>query len=464
MEVHRSPFEGSGFVISSITRLRPRVGSFEIALEAYRSARFGACLSEIHGLSTFSARLLRARAHLRGGDPASALATLDVDEWGDARDRAERAMLRGVSQSRIGRSDSARDSFTEACVFAITAADTTLEAEIDYYRALASFGEGALGAARGFCGRSAATPWCDASADLRATVPRAHVLSRTQELLGLAEAAEGNYSGWLRLAREALRTLDACAVPDVYAEAHALKNLAVIARDFDVEDVARELARRVPNLAWTPEIARVEFASAETLGWCSALRGDVVEALRLFRRAAAAGTSEPEAILIGVDRAVVARAYGHAPMFAEELEEALALAGRYDWTSAPDDYVTILLPLAQATATLASARARDVLDLYVRVRRVVERTFVARLEPRVRAEEGYTRGLVLRAEGRLAESIGCLREAFDLWKRIGYEWRAARAALELAELDAGDVYRTTVRCELDRRPNSIFSTRARLIA
>jgi len=39
-----------------------------------------------------------------------------------------------------------------------------------------------------------------------------------------------------------------------------------------------------------------------------------------------------------------------------------------------------------------------------------------------------------------------------------------RAALELAELNAGDVFRLAVRRELKRRPDSLFSSRARLVA
>ena len=82
----------------------------------------------------------------------------------------------------------------------------------------------------------------------------------------------------------------------------------------------------------------------------------------------------------------------------------------------------------------------------------------------MRAEEAYTAGLLLRAEGNLDASTDSLANAFETWKSIGYEWRASRAALELAELDAGDVFRFAVRRELNTRPDSIFAERARLVA
>ena len=79
-------------------------------------------------------------------------------------------------------------------------------------------------------------------------------------------------------------------------------------------------------------------------------------------------------------------------------------------------------------------------------------------------KEAYAHGVVLRAEGRLAASVERLSAAFATWDRIGYEWRAGRAALELAELDAGEVFRLAVHRELRRRPQSVFSERARLVA
>jgi hypothetical protein len=90
--------------------------------------------------------------------------------------------------------------------------------------------------------------------------------------------------------------------------------------------------------------------------------------------------------------------------------------------------------------------------------------FAARFEVRVRAEEAYTHGLVLRAERREAAAIERFRSAFEMWRGIGYDWRAARAALELAELDAGDAFRAALRRELVVRPASLFASRALLVA
>ena len=151
-------------------------------------------------------------------------------------------------------------------------------------------------------------------------------------------------------------------------------------------------------------------------------------------------------------------------MVAEEIEHAVEIANGFDWGRASGDSRDALLFLAQAAASIAPIDAREMVNRYIAIRKSIDITFAARLEPRARAEEAYTQGLVLRAEGRITASKERLEVAFETWTSIGYEWRAARAALELAELDAGEVFRVAVRQELFKRPASIFSGRARLIA
>jgi hypothetical protein len=123
-----------------------------------------------------------------------------------------------------------------------------------------------------------------------------------------------------------------------------------------------------------------------------------------------------------------------------------------------------LLKLAEVAAPIAPSRARDALDRYGAIARAMDPTFASRREPRVRAEEDFAHGIVLRAEGRIDESRRRLESAFATWTAIGYEWRAGYAALELAESGGGDVFRLAVRRELAARPNSYYASRAAAIA
>jgi len=452
-------------VLGSVTRLTPRLGSFPDALTAFRAARFQTCLAKLNGIDSVPAATLRARTFLRLGDPRAARASLQADAAMEHRDRSEVALLLGVAHSRLGDRSESDDAFRDAFVYSVSSLDVGLEAEVKYYKAAASFGEGDLAGGRAACLQALEIALAPAAfAKTGGNVPLDHVVSRIQELLGAIAAAEGHYGEWLQYARAALNTLDRCNTPDVFQEAFAVRNLTLLARDFDIADDARHLAGRVPSFAWTDDVCRVEFTTVEALGWCSALRGDVVGALRLFRRASAAASTEPEHVYVAVDRALVAREFGHRAMALEETEHALNIADRYDWNKAPGDYRLALLVLAQAAASLTPVRARETLDRYTGIRNSMDATFAARIEPRARAEEAYTHGLVLRAEGRLTVSKERLQFAFETWEAIGFKWRAARAALELAELDAGELFRRAVRREVIQRPDSVFSARARLVA
>ncbi len=457
-------------MLASVSRLTPRLGSFPEALAAYRAARLQACLSQLHSVESIAASTLRARALLRLGDPDAALRALanpKNEDIAQSRDRGEVALLRAVAFYRLRDNDRSQAAFQDAHVYSISATDSALEAEVEFYKALTALGEEHLDDARDACQRGldvASEPRLFPLPPTKGYIPREHVVSRTQELLGVIDAAEGRYGSFLHHARKALATHDSCTIADVYIESFALRNLAILARDFDIAEDARILSKRVPALAWTEDVCRVEFTAVEALGWCSALRGDSVQALRHFRRAEFVASTTPERILVGVDRALIAREFGHRPLVLEELEHALNAASTFNWEEAAGDSRDALLVLAQAAAATAPVAAREMLDKYLAIRNAMDITFAARIEPRARAEEAYTHGLVLRAEGRIAASAERLQVAFETWENIGYEWRAARAALELAELDAGEVFRLAVRQELFRRPDSIFSGRARLIA
>jgi len=411
-----------------------------------------------------SAATLRARTFLRLGDPERAHAALGDLTPSDSRDRSEIALLLSVACSRLGDQARASDALLDAFVFAVSSLDDALEAEVEYYTGLAALTQGDLSVGRDACARGLDVLRVGHAMKNTCIVPHDHIESRLHELLGVLDAADGKYRDQLVHSRAALATLDRSATPDVFQEAFALRNLAILASDLDIVEDARRLTTRASALAWTEDVCRVEFTTFEALAWCSALRGDCVDALQLFRYADRVASTDPERVIIGVDRALIAREYGHTPMLIEEIKHALTIARAFDWEGAMGDTRYALLSLSQAAAVIAPIPAREMLDRYTTIRNSMDSSYAARLEPRARAEEAYTSGLVLRAEGQTSESMERLQGAFEIWNSIGYEWRAARAALELAELDAGDVFRLAVRYELSHRPESIFAARGRLVA
>ena len=460
----RQPFEGRS-IRAPVSQQLPQRGSFPKALVAFRAARLHDCVAQLRGIASAEAAALRARALLRLKAPARALSGLIVDDAMTSRDRGEFALLQAVASSRIGGDDVVDAAIREALVRGASSPDPTLESETEFYRAMMSFGNGDRNTAEAACERAldvaASRP---ALREYSGSIPLAHVVSRSQELLGIIAAADGDCRKAQRYARAALATLDASDTPDAYQEAVALKNLSIHASDFDLTKDAERLTNRVSSFAWTQDIAHVQFATLETLGWCAALHGDVPGALRSFRSAADAASIAPEFATIAASRALVARELGYHDMAVEEVDYALEQAAGYDWNRAPGDYRMGLLWIAQVAAAIVPIRARRMLDVYARVRTAMDPAFASPTDPRNRALEAYAHGLVLRAEGRLDASAESLKDAFVTWTRFGYEWRAARAAHELAELGAGDVFRSAVRRDVAQRPTSVFAKRARLVA
>ncbi len=452
-------------VARSVTWLHPQVGSFSAGLAAFRAARLGVCLKELHGIAGFEASALRARALLRLGDVSSALEETGSEFDGSYRDRSEIAMLRGVALSRLGKAEESDHALFDARVYAISAGDRTREAEAEYSLAFVAFGDGDLDGARSACRRGLNCSDTSTSEGGRLVVPLEHVAARLQELLGILDAADGRYREALVHARATLHTLGACEFRDVWQEAFAIANLAALVRDLDdLQPDARLVSEFVTRLQWTDELAPTQFRALESLAWWAMLRGEHVEALRLFRRVSGVTTTVPQQIVLGVGRAIHASGLGQSAIAAEEIEHGLTLSETFDWENAAGDSRVFLLELARAAAAISPARARRVLQRYSAIRAAMPTACVSRLEARIHAEEAYAYGIVLRAEGRLHASTERLQKAFHTWGSIGCAWRAACVAVELAELNAGDVFRLAIRRELRVRPDSFFAQRARLVA
>lgn len=220
-------------VARPVTWLHPQVGSFSAGLAAFRAARLGVCLKELHGIAGFEASALRARALLRLGDVSSALEETGSEFDGSYRDRSEIAMLRGVALSRLGKAEESDHALLDARAYAISAGDRARETEAEYSLAFVAFGDGDLEGARSACRRGLNCSDTSTSEGGRLVVPLEHVAARLQELLGILAAADGRYREALVHTRATLHTLGACEFRDVWQEASAIANLAVLVRDLD---------------------------------------------------------------------------------------------------------------------------------------------------------------------------------------------------------------------------------------
>ena len=440
----------------SVTHLAPQNGSYARALGAFRSARLAACLRAARDDVSPPARTLCARALLRLGRAADSRYALRGIWLDNDVVRGEVAMLQSAAAARLGEDAAAERLLLTARAYVFSTDMPALEAELEYYGASAALERGELQQAVAACRRLLRVAFSGKANDY--VVPLRHLRARAFQLLGFVRAARGNYAAQATLAFKASDEFGRSRVPDVFEEAQYAAELAVVTLDLDLADREPGVRSLVEAVRWTDAIANLRFKSYEALCWCAALRGDYYAAFRFLRRAGA-GATVPQEITIGADRALLTCALEQRLIAAEEIGHALDLAERFDWEQSVREDRTALVRLAQAAAPLETVRARAALDRYANLQ-PTSLPYVAHNDVLARAEEAFASGVVARAEGDIRQATDHLLVAFESWNGIGFAWRAARAALELAEIDGSDTFHECVRRERKMRASSWFAKRA----
>ncbi len=447
--------------LHSVTRLKPRVGNYQEALRAYRSADLSVCFSELHGRLDPASCLLRARALARSDLPRNAFAELlqFAPELGHHAHVGERLLLSGAALTRLGKLEAAEPSLTDARVHAIAAACTPMVAEAEYYLALLRYVHGDAEQARTLC---------ESVLELRALpyernayeIPLAHTRARAFELLGALEMLKGRYDLQLAATHNALSELGREPIGDSWIETQNLVNLAARARELDDDRSIAVAVARVDGIQWNDDLRARHWDILNSLGWSMALRGNHIGAFRYFRRAVAAATNDAERIISTAYRASLAFDLDQRLVGLEELEHAMEMARDVDWDACNGDRRTALLDLAETLAPIDVCAAREWLNTYRKSRSRADILSFAAVDPFVTSHERFTEGCVARYEGRTDVAIASMTDAFTRWNEAGFAWRAGRAAIELAELGAGELYVASARREAARRPLSWFARRA----
>ncbi|MDQ2858155.1 MAG: hypothetical protein M3R53_05835 [Candidatus Eremiobacteraeota bacterium] len=365
-------------------------------------------------------------------------------------------MLQSAAAARLGEDDAAERLLLTARAYVFSTDAPALEAELEYYGAYAALERGELQQAAAACRRLLRVEPSGRPSEY--VVPLRHLRARAFELLGFVRAARGNYGAAAALTFKASDEFGRSRVADIFEEAHYAAGLAVATCDLDLADRVPDVRSLVDALRWTGAVASLRFRSLEALGWCAALHGDYYGAFRFFRRAGT-GATVPQEITIGADRALLACALEQRSIAAEEIGYALDLAERFDWKQCALEDRATLVRLAQAAAPLETVRARAALDHYAKLQ-APSVPQALHGDVRTRADEAFARGIVARAEGNIGQATDALRAAFQDWSAIGFAWRAARAAVELSEIDGSDAFHECVRGELKVRASSWFAKRA----
>ena len=437
---------------------------------AYRAARLDDCLVITRQYDTAAAVALYARASFRVGRIDDVLtATSSVDDAAlDHAGAAEILALRGVAFALTGRVEEAEAALTAARVRAYVSSSPPIEAECEYLTGLSAWVQNDYKAAKEYAEKALLVglnvPQWYGDHVSSAVVSVENVHARALDMLGNVAALNEDYREQARYLTQAVELLERCTVGDIYAEAVILFSLSALVRDLDLPSVAAFLRERVDAIAWTQDLASFEFGIRRNLGWCEALHGNHVGALRAFRESADVAPSVLGRIAAIVDRSHLSREISEKTTAAEELDYALRLSERVNWSSIRGEEIFTLYELAQNVAARDAGRARQLFEKYVAVRRNLSPLLFGQRNRRLRASECFANATISKAEGDRQRATSLFDEAFVIWASIGYDWQAASAAAELAELTGEERYLAFAAAETEKRPNSWLARRLKALA
>jgi DNA-binding CsgD family transcriptional regulator/Tfp pilus assembly protein PilF len=185
---------------------------------------------------------------------------------------------------------------------------------------------------------------------------------------------------------------------------------------------------------WTEDTRMCQFQVLRNLGWCAALDGNEAQALKFFRLSRTLSPSRAAEVLVILDRAMLLRGT-ECPVAANDLTDAAAeIADTIHWENVRGDERLALLVLAESLSYTDSTRAYQFLLQYQSLATPQNATSAHRIDIRAKAYELTAAGTVYRAIGSNSEANDCFKEAFSIWTRIKYRWRAALVVVQLLEV------------------------------
>ena len=409
-------------------------GKLASALEACREARFQDALDVLAPGLTAAANptefLLCVRILLRS-KPTEAIAALarHGDGLVTAPDRHEAALLLGTAQARVGDFKSAHMSFKRLydAMPDQPAAKARLFDELQY--------------------RSAATFWMErklalAEAALRPIVENSDSKFYIEALIleGAISAAQGRFEQQAATLLKALRKVLAAERPDVLHWAHVTAQLSYLAREMPSPSLRNAVVENVDTVPWTTDIADLQFKTLKAVGWRHALEGDYLAAFRYLKRASRVAPTEAWQVMALCDRTHLAQSLGERRFTEQELDEVSEIAERVEWRAIAGEERVALLLLAVLHAPTDGALALSYVARFQEIGRRFDGLLSANDDRRVKALTDYSLGFVYARLNYRDDALQFLKDAWETFDAIGYDWRAARCAKEIACLTHDEMW------------------------
>jgi len=457
--------ERSESLQNTVTRLKPRRADYGVAVQAFLSGDSSFCIESLNDIETPAAVSLLARSYIRLERFPEALAALDRCDIAALPHEfaAELLAVRGFALVAM-RDPSAYDILTEARARAYSSGFKPVECEVEFVAAVAAWSDRRTDEALAGCERvletGASAQWFLGARRDDYLYTACYWRSRVHDVEGLIHAGREDYAAQAASLKRAFDEFDGSGVADTTVELKMLYNFAVIVRDVDSDDFARFVEDRAERIAWTPHTAIAESDIFHALGLCRARRGDHLGAFRFLRRSANSAPTVPQQIKAIIDHSFLAREIGEVFTAQDDLEHALKLAKQTDWENAPGEQRNVLFELARQLAPIDAERARALWDRYATLKSTPPALYLAtRGDRRLRAEECSAHAAVLVAESQYGRAISLLLESLEIWTDVGYCWRAAAVALDLAELTGEARYAAIAGREAAKQPNSWLARR-----
>lgn len=392
---------------------------------------------------------LAARAAIRTGQAEvleRALAALAPGPAGDPR-----AWMRAAFQARYGDvADAVRDLRG-----ALDTAPPAMRHEVAYHLSLALWNRRDLDGAE------------------------AVVLHHARDARGIALALMHTMQGWIEIARErypfagrhfadALATLAETDERDDWIRTRIMQAFSIVA--LETLDLHALQYFSLPPDAVGAEAREPLFHTLQNVGWLRMLDGDESGALIEFERARAVAPSAALVAVAEVNRTTYFRIRGEtgaARAYFQLADEALR-AQR--WPEANADERMTLLEYVLEAYHLEPTSAGPTLTRYLSGTRKRRAALAFENDRRVDAVELTARGALEAFLKRPRDAARLLREALDVWAKIGYRYREAvtalllddilpgdRAALDAARRASASAPKSWLRREVDRRTARVAS-------
>lgn len=421
---------------------RKDLDAIDVAIERAQYAHAEELLRELGEGASPPVLVLAGKLQLFRDDAPGAIRVLSNRRFTEERLEMQRVLLLGAACSRVGEYDAADEYFDSAQALAQRLRDADALAEIACRR-----------------GRRYAY-----SGDLDRSREQLHLAMRGQSTLRAVQALqleghlfglEGRYALQAASLRRALDQIDPADEDLAREAAYATYTLALLARELFLPQALPLVERHLRACVWPAELNVQRFQSLKALGWSHALRGDYFNAFRYLKKSMAYAPSTAWQAIATIDRAYLARCLNEERWSRQELGEAEELADGVDWRMTRHEERVGLLLLAEMFASLDVGRAaqymalfRDLGDLHTPI------LHYGRDDDRLQAQADYSAGVTQLALGNTKAGIKLLKQSFEVYDRIGYDWRAGRSALRLFESTGEAEYLQIAGEKLRNYPNS----------